>query len=83
MGQEMKGREFYQAIKERRAAGTPELTAATILDGPQAGGKFLLRGKRRRGRSGRAMQGQACSWSGWGAAQGFSSSARDMYPCPS
>lgn len=46
MGQEMKGREFYQAIKERRAAGTPELTAATILDGPRAGGKFLLRGEK-------------------------------------
>ena len=34
MGQEMKGREFYQAIKESRQAGTPELTPATNLDGP-------------------------------------------------
>ena len=56
MGQEMKRREFYQAIKEgqiageqdtgKEAAGAPELTAATILDGAQAGGKFLLKGER-------------------------------------
>ena len=55
-GQEMKGRDFYQTIKERqeaggqtagsREAGMSELTAATILDGAQAGGKFLLKGER-------------------------------------
>ena len=55
-GQEMKGRDFYQMIKERqeaggqtagsREAGMSELTAATILDGAQAGGKFLLKGER-------------------------------------
>ena len=55
-GQEMKGRDFYQMIKERqeaggqtagsREAGMSELTAATILDGAQAGEKFLLKGER-------------------------------------
>ena len=55
-GQEMKGRDFYQVIKERqeaggqtagsREAGMSELTAATILDGAQAGEKFLLKGER-------------------------------------
>ena len=40
----MKGKEFYQTLKERQADGIYNLTAATILDGAQAGEKFLLEG---------------------------------------
>ena len=78
-GQEMKGRDFYQVIKERqeaggqtagsREAGMSELTAATILDGAQAGEKFLLKGEREAQAFAESHAGQACSWSGWGAAR--------------
>ena len=41
----MKGKEFYQILKERQAAGATDLTAATILEGAEAGEKFLLEGE--------------------------------------
>ena len=41
----MKGKEFYQILKERQTAGATDLTAATILEGAEAGEKFLLEGE--------------------------------------
>ena len=31
----MKGKEFYQILKERQTAGATDLTAATILEGAE------------------------------------------------
>ena len=40
----MRQREFYQAVREKLAAGCPDLTAVTVLEGPAAGTKYLLEG---------------------------------------
>ena len=42
----MRQREFYQAVREKLAAGCPDLTAVTVLEGPAAGTKYLLEGEK-------------------------------------